>query len=126
MNLQYQIRAPWNFIRQFDVLLLDMGDTFMFGVDRFGEDDGLYNTYRDFGGKDLGDQEVNQILLEVFNELVADGKNSEKFECIDPVSVYLKRHPIGIALNVEEIDLLEAVFAEHEIGYVPRKYIHLS
>ena len=43
------------FVDQFHVILLDMAKTFMFGVDRFSEDEDSAATYWKVGGKRLGD-----------------------------------------------------------------------
>ena len=113
------------FIDQFDVLLLDMGETFMFNVDRFGVDDGLFKTYSEFGGKHLSEEDVYQILRSVFDTLIADGRIPENYDKMPSVSSYLKRHPSAKALPLSEIDILEVVFAEHEIGHIPEKYIEI-
>ncbi len=94
------------FVDQFDVLLLDMGETFMFDVDRFGVNDGLFKTYSEFGGKRLSEEDVHKILWSVFSELIAEGKNPENFENMPSVSSYIKRHPSAKNLPLEEIELL--------------------
>ena len=74
------------FIDRFDVLLLDMGNTFMFDVDRFDSEDDLYTTYLNFGGSAVGGSELHQILSDVFQGLIADGKIPENYEKFLPVS----------------------------------------
>lgn len=113
------------FIDQFEVLLLDMGGTFMFDVDRFNAGDGLYTTYLKFGGGRLGSGAVYRILSDVFRELVADGRVPGNYEQIRPVSNYLERHPSAASLPPEELALLEKVFAEHEVGTIPDKYVEI-
>ena len=39
---------------RFSTILLDMNDTFMFGADRFGEEQDYSIIYRQLGGKDSG------------------------------------------------------------------------
>ena len=39
------------FIDGFDIILLDMGSTFMFDVDRFSADEDFGATYRTVGGR---------------------------------------------------------------------------
>ncbi|MFC2098838.1 HAD family hydrolase [Bacteroidota bacterium] len=113
------------FIDRFDVLLLDMGNTFMFGADRFDSSDNPYKTYLEFGGKSLNSEKVSQILRDVFLELLADGKIPENYEKPRPVSGYLKRHPFAASIPLDELDLLGKVFTEHEIGTIPEKYIDI-
>ncbi len=63
------------FIDKFRVILLDMGRTFMFNVDRFSETDDVGATYRQIGGKTLNEEEVHQIISRVFNEMFSDYQN---------------------------------------------------
>ena len=110
------------FIDRFDVLLLDLGDTFMFDADRFGEDVDFYETYQHFGGKDLNGYEVKQILTDVYRKISAYCKVSENCERIPPLAAYFKKHPAAEFLPAHELDLLEKVFTEHEIGSIPERY----
>lgn len=110
------------FIDQFDVLLLDMGDTFMFNVDRFDVEDSIYTSYLHFGGNGISSKKVHQILLDVFHELIADGKIPENYENPFHLSGYLKRHPLAAPLPQNELDILAKVFAEHEIGTISDPY----
>ena len=43
----------------YDVLLLDLNGTFMFGQDRFAPDEAFGETYRGLGGTRLSDTEVS-------------------------------------------------------------------
>ena len=113
------------YIDQFDVLLLDMGLTFMFDCDRFGTEDDLAGTYKRMGGRKLDDQDVNRILSAAFEQMVADGKIPGNYEKIQTVSGYLKRQALAASLPRHELELLERVFAEHEIGTIPDKYIDI-
>jgi hypothetical protein len=46
-------------IEQFQAILLDMNDTFMFGADRFGENQNYAEVYQQLGGTIAADR-VNQ------------------------------------------------------------------
>ena len=81
------------FIDRFEVLLLDMGRTFMFDVDRFNEDDDFGATYRRTGGNRLRSREVFRIVSEIFHQMVADGKKPGNYDNFSSVLTYLKRHP---------------------------------
>lgn len=104
---------------------MDMGRTFMFDVDRFGRDDGLEVTYRKVGGNRLGGQEVRKILSESFGQMIADGRNPERYDNFPSVLTYLKRHPGTTQLSETEIAVLEEVFCEHEIGTIPQRYVNV-
>ncbi len=50
------------FIDGFDILLLDMGLTFMFNSDRFSDSEDYGATYRQAGGYLLNGEEVHRII----------------------------------------------------------------
>ena len=110
------------FIDRFDVVLLDMGCTFMFNVDRFDEDDDFGATYRRAGGNRLQGEEVFEILSAIFHQMIADSKRPEKYDNFSSVLTYLKRHPKSAQLPADEIAILEKVFSEHEAGTIPEAY----
>ena len=109
------------FIDRFDVILLDMGCTFMFEVDRFSEHENFGATYRRLGGDFLSDREVNQITLSVLDTLLADYEGLRYCDSFPLVSDYLKAL-VGENLSEREFQLLEDVFALHEIGVIPQSY----
>jgi len=111
------------FLDQFEVTLLDMGRTFMFEVDRFGEHDDLGATYRRVGGERLGNRQVYQILCGIFQQMIADSQKPENYEIFPSVISYLQRHPESSSLPADEIRILEEVFFQHEKGTVPDEYI---
>jgi HAD superfamily hydrolase (TIGR01549 family) len=111
------------FIDRFEVILLDMGRTFMFEVDRFNEDDDFGATYRKAGGNRLKGGEVFQILSAIFDQMIADSKRPEKYDKFCSVSAYLKKHAKSAQLPAEELAILEEVFSEHEAGTIPQVYV---
>ncbi len=111
------------FIDRFEIVLLDMGRTFMFNVDRFNEDDDFGATYRKAGGNRLRGREVFEILSEIFHQMVADGKKPGNYDNFSSVLTYLKRHPKSAQLPADEIAILEEVFSEHEAGTIPEAYV---
>ena len=113
------------FIDRYDVILLDMGNTFMFEVDRFGPNDNLGHTYSQFGGKLLTDIQVYQTLSTIFKQMVAAGEIEANYEKIASVSDYLTRYKEPLSLSAGELSILEKVFAEHEIGVISDKYVNV-
>ena len=110
------------FIDRFEVVLLDMGRTFMFDVDRFDQGDDFGATYCRAGGNRLQGEEVFEILSEIFHQMIADSRRPEKYDNFSRVLTYLKRHPKSAQLPADEIAILEKVFSEHEVGTVPEAY----
>lgn len=114
-----------NFIDKFDVLLLDVGHTFMFGGYRFFNTEDFAATYHTLGGFLLTDELVNQIIFTVSRKIKADGKNPAYYESLPSVLSYLQKHPQAKSLPASELNLLEQVFANHEIGVISDKHIEI-
>ena len=110
------------FIDRFDVILLDMARTFMFDVDRFSATEDFSATYRRLGGNALGSEKVQQLISTVFNAMRTDSLNPYVYDRFPSVRHYLETLPLPDALPGNELDLLEQVFAEHEVGTVPEAY----
>ncbi len=111
------------FIDRFEVILLDMGRTFMFDADRFEVSDNPGRTYRQFGGSRLDDAEVHQILSGLVEEMVVNEREPAHYENHPSVLYDLKNCPQTCSLPPSELALLEKVFAEHEIGTIPASHI---
>lgn len=107
------------FIDKFDVILLDMGRTFMFDVDCFSDVEDFGATYRQIGGSALSDSEVRRILSVLFEKMMADSRNPAYYDRFPSIMTYLESVSNSRALPKSEIALLEQVFAMHEIGTVP-------
>ncbi len=113
------------YIDRFDVLLLDMGNTFMFDCDRFNLSDDIGRTYQRLGGKQLNSNQVHKILSDVFEQMCDMGRLEANYENIKGVSYYLQRHHDVALLDENELSILEAVFTEHEIGMIPDEYVSM-
>ena len=110
------------FIDQFDVILFDMGRTFMFNVDRFSDSENYGETYRQSGGNELSDKRVQQIISTLFNNMMHDYKDPAFMTCFPSVQNYLKKLSDVKQLPQEELKLLGHVFAKHEIGTISEKH----
>ena len=53
------------FIDDYAVILLDMGNAFMFGCDRFGPNIDYYSLYQELGGGSLSESIVSKIIKEL-------------------------------------------------------------
>ena len=107
------------FIDKFEVLLLDMGLTFMFNSDRFSDLENYGATYRKIGGALLNDGKVNEIISRLFARLMSDYQNPDFYDYYPSVLSCLMAMPQTRDLPEEEISLLERVFEIHEVGNIP-------
>lgn len=107
------------FIDRFEVILLDMGRTFMFNIDRFSDSEDYEATYRQLGGNRLSGGEVGGIVSGVFDKMASDARNPICYKRFPSVVRYIRAIPEAQHLSGNEIDLLEQVFAIHEVGTVP-------
>jgi len=114
-----RLRAQVRFVDKFDVVLLDMGRTFMFDVDRFSSGEHFGTTYRDVGGKTLSDGEVSRAISALFEKLLSYSRNPVYYDEFPSVLYCLQDLAEAEGLPERELKLLERVFALHEIGTVP-------
>jgi HAD superfamily hydrolase (TIGR01549 family) len=110
------------FIDRFDVILLDMMQTFMFGGDRFSEHEDYGETYRTFGGHRLSSAEVHAVISVAFGRLLNDYHNPARYDCFPTASSHLEAILLEKNLPESEAELLDTVFAAHETGRVPEPH----
>lgn len=106
------------YIDQFQVILLDMANTFMFGVDRFSETEDFAATYRSIGGTQLSAREVQDLIRRIFEAMWTDYANPASYDNCPLVRNYLEKLSAPLALSAREQTRLEYVFALHEVGTV--------
>lgn len=105
---------------RFQVILLDLNGTFMFGQDRFGPGECFGATYRHLGGTKLADSEVERAVRNTYDAMAADYDDPNKYDDFPQVADVIRSlHP---ALLSNERRLLEEVIAIHELGHVPDAY----
>ncbi|MBV6622932.1 MAG: HAD family hydrolase [Rivularia sp. (in: Bacteria)] len=114
-----------SFINKFDVIILDVGHTFMFGGYRFFNTENFAATYRSLGGILLTDELVNEIIFTLSRKIKTDGKNPAYYECLPSVISYLQKHPQASSLPASELNLLEPVFATHEVGVISQNHVEV-
>ncbi|MEM1207169.1 MAG: HAD family hydrolase [Acidobacteriota bacterium] len=101
-------------------LILDMNSTFMFGEDRFGDDEDFSIRYAELGGT-LGRSEVQRILRAAYrylDERYPDPKYREDFPTVREALTATLPDP----LPTLEIDRIASTFAFHELGNIPPAY----
>ena len=107
------------FIDDFNVILLDMGNTFMFGVDRFGPSEDYYATYRQIGGEMLSPEHLRLHIDRVFECMLTASRDPTRYDDFGNVCRFLRKLPDTRDLSESERDLIAAVFGRHEVGTVP-------
>jgi FMN phosphatase YigB (HAD superfamily) len=113
------------FIDDFTVLLLDMGNTFMFGCNRFGKDIDYSATYSRCGGTVLDTQTLSAVMDALLTRLLTDYRNPACYDAFGTVGEYLRELPVAKTLPSEELDILERVFGEHEAGHIPSSHVRV-
>jgi FMN phosphatase YigB (HAD superfamily) len=114
---------PGRFLDNFDVVLLDMGDTFMFDCDRFGTV--MAATYRDLGGTSLSARQLDDIFRRLVDDMLSMGREPSRHESFPRVRTHLARLGETAGLGWHDIDLLARVFAAHEVGSIPETSIEI-
>ncbi len=110
------------FLNQFDAVLLDMGDTFMFGLDRFGPEQDFHATYREVGGSTLSAQQVDGAIRAGFERLTREYEDSAKEASFPSSLESLCAASRDLELPEPEWRLLDEVFARHECGVIPESH----
>lgn len=110
------------FIDKFKAILLDMGNTFMFDVDRFGKDENYYETYCQLGGQHLSLENVHGIITSVFNQMLDAARDPLRYDDFGDVSRFLRNSVTTQELPDTEVELIVKVFSQHEVGKVPETH----
>jgi putative hydrolase of the HAD superfamily len=108
------------FLDDFDVILLDLNGTFMFGHDRFGPDEDYFATYRSLGGTRLTREVLAAAMAGCLNGLLREYDTPSRVDDFPSLAEAFREY--GGAAE-EDIDLLVRVFVEHERGVVPESHV---
>lgn len=112
------------FIDRFDVILLDLMDTLMFGGNRFSDDQDYAQTYRKLGGRYHSDNEVQWVIRQVYDTMNEHYGDPAYYENFRPASTYLVETLDALGLPQTDAARLHHVFAHHELGHVPDSHCH--
>ena len=99
-----------------------MNGTFMFGGDRFGPGQDYAATYRALGGRQLAPAAVQGTITACFEIMGAIYDDPARCDSFPSVRDTLRDLPDARNLSNAEIQLLERVIAQHELGNVPDSY----
>ena len=114
------IESGTGLFRDKTVLLLDMNSTFMFGEDRFGQNEDYSLRYRCLGGA-LPNSDINRIVRDAYCYLDARYPD-ERYRHAFPSLETAIREVAGAALEARELVKVVDAFAWHEIGHIPETY----
>lgn len=102
-------------------LLLDMNSTFMFGEDRFGENEDFFTYYKKIGGS-LKKSELNQIIMSAY-EYLDIRYPDEKYRHNFPSLKKAIDKSGDAEITKEETENIIDTFAFHELGHIPQEFI---
>lgn len=107
-------------LARFQVLLLDMHSTFMFGEDRFGADEDFAATYVRCGGDVLSPDDIERHIRAA-HAFLTERYGDPTFEDDFP-SLAEALQAVAPELPAAERDRLVTVFGHHECGTVPADF----
>lgn len=108
--------ATTRLLDRFPVLLLDLGGTFMFGHDRFGEEENFHATYQSIGGEQLTAGDVEFFIRTCYDGILRDYHDPACYDHFPTLTEAFRRYARP---PEDERPLLERVFALHEVGVIP-------
>ncbi len=108
------------FLDPFDVILLDLNGTFMFGHDRFGPEQDYDATYRAHGGTRLDRAAVTTTMERCLHELLRVYDDPSHFDDFPTLS---EAFTTFAEAHVDDLPALCATFAAHEMGRVPPAHV---
>jgi putative hydrolase of the HAD superfamily/5'-nucleotidase len=111
------------FIDRYRVLMLDMGNTFMFGADRFGENENFAATYRAVGGTELPAETVHRVIRAAYLGMLRLSRDPARYDDYPTLREFLRGLPEAAGIDERERNRLMEVFARHELGVIPPPYV---
>ena len=118
-----RMKMESRFIDKFEVILLDMGNTFMFGMDRFGENEDYHATYCQLGGQYLGPEEVHDVITNVFGQMLSAARDPLRYDDFGDVRRFLNELDGTAKLSESENELIVEVFSRHEVGKISETHV---
>lgn len=90
------------YLNNFDVLLFDMGKTIMFESDRFNEHQDYEASYRKFGGGNLNNQTLHEIMYYIYGTLLNRSREKEYYDNMITVDELIKTDSYFSAFSDED------------------------
>lgn len=110
---------PSEYIRQYEVLFFDMSKTFMFGNDKFSSEQDYEAVYKSFGGRNLNNEELHEIIYYTYGKLLKRSRDKEQFDDMLNVDEFIESDDYFIKYSTADKVLIERLFANQECGTVP-------
>lgn len=107
------------FLDQFNVVLLDMNGTFMFGHDRLGPEEDFHRTYQALGGRTLDRPALTGIMRSTCDALLSAYDDPAHFDDFPTLREAFPHHG---GAPLDQLEILEQVFAMHELGTCPPEH----
>ncbi|MBO0935593.1 HAD family hydrolase [Fibrella sp. HMF5335] len=111
--------AATRFVDQYDLILLDLMDTLMFGGNRFSDREDYAQTYRQLGGTYHSDEDAQRVIEHTYDTMNAHYGDPAYYENFRPATAYLTESLTDLDLPQADLDCLHDVFAYHEMGGIP-------
>ena len=108
-------------LEDYTALLLDLNSTFMFGEDRFGENEDFSKHYHAIGGK-CCPEFVNNLIRKVYDYLLERYPKAQYRHCFPSLSDAIDACSGNRVAKPEKERLIET-FAYHEHGEIPKAYV---
>jgi putative hydrolase of the HAD superfamily len=112
-----------NFIKDYEILVFDMGRTIMFEGDRFENGQDFERTYRELGGSELYRAELHEVINDIYGNLLNRSRNPELLESMITVREYISISETFDKYPEKEKDQIAETFAKHECGVIPKECI---
>ncbi len=107
---------------RYELILLDVNGTFMFGQDRFGPDENFAEAYRHLGGHRLPDNQVNAAIRGCIDYMKARYVDPAFHTRFPPLTEGIANATADWGIDRAERKLLEETFASHELGHIPTDF----
>lgn len=111
-----------NILDQYQVILLDMNSTFMFGEDRFGESEVFYTTYQQVANGQLSSDIVERTIRDCYQGLFKDYEDPGKYDDFPSLHEGLLHYG---GIDEQHVEDMTQLFVRHEIGIVPQDHANL-
>lgn len=109
-------------IKNKKALLLDMNSTFMFGEDRFGDNEDFSIYYNSIGGN-LSRHDLNNIIRSAYQYL-DERYPDERYRHAFPSLSEAIESTADMKLSEDEKKKIINTFAFHELGHIPQQYVN--
>ncbi|MBW2623449.1 MAG: HAD family hydrolase [Deltaproteobacteria bacterium] len=113
------------FIQKFDMLLFDMGDTFMFNCDRFSSSEDYLAMYQSLGGTKLSQSELSGAIRHIEESLLKVARDERRYDSFPRLRDFIESDSFFKDFSGREKKLVEDLFSRQECGEIPQSLIRV-